>query len=88
MNQLLFSLPEEECQRLLSLEMFDEYEELHLKCGHYMLLCALRGSCSDISSSLSLPPSPLTPIDLGMIKEVELECCHGIRNQWKLNRSC
>ena len=86
MNQFFLSLPKDECQRLLSLEMFDEFEEFHLKCGHYMLLCAFNGSCTSLSSSLSLPPSPAPTPSLQLDKEVELVFCHVTRNQWKLNR--
>ena len=88
MNQFLSILPKEEIQRLLSLEMFDEFEELHLKCAHYMLLCAFNGTCCPLSSSLSLPPSP-TPVsclEAGM--KLELEACRSTSDQWKVNRYC
>ncbi|NXP45958.1 TYW4 protein, partial [Heliornis fulica] len=35
--------PEEEQQRMQSLEPFDEYEEWHLKCSHYFVLTASKG---------------------------------------------
>ena len=41
MNQFYQELiPAEERGRVEHLEPFDEYEEWHLKCNHYMMLCA------------------------------------------------
>lgn len=46
MNHFFFNaLDSAEHQRLLRLEPFDEFEEWHLKCGHYILLTAAKGSC-------------------------------------------
>lgn len=88
MNQFLSALPKVEMQRLLSLEMFDEFEELQLKCGHYMLLCALNGSCSSLSSSLSLPPSLLPDCNKENVIHADINSgvCIPACNQWKLNR--
>ena len=86
MNQFLSIFPIEEIQRLLSLEMFDEFEELHLKCAHYMLLCAFNGTCCTLSSSLSLPLSPPLVSYLEPEMKLELGACRPISNQWKLNR--
>jgi len=38
-------VPQDERSRVESLEPFDEYEEWHLKCAHYILLTAFSGSC-------------------------------------------
>ena len=32
-----------EQDRIENIEPFDEYEEFHLKCSHYMMLCAYKG---------------------------------------------
>ncbi|XP_013402426.1 tRNA wybutosine-synthesizing protein 4 isoform X2 [Lingula anatina] len=42
----------EERRRVDTLEPFDEYEEWHLKCCHYLVLCAYRGSCSALSQDM------------------------------------
>ncbi len=42
-----------ELKRVESLEPFDEYEEFLLKCSHYFMLIATKGSCVDISKSLN-----------------------------------
>ena len=52
MNDFFNFLPSEEHQRISNLEPFDEYEEWHLKCSHYVILCALNGSCQSLSSQL------------------------------------
>uniref|UniRef100_A0A8C5T593 tRNA wybutosine-synthesizing protein 4 n=1 Tax=Malurus cyaneus samueli TaxID=2593467 RepID=A0A8C5T593_9PASS len=36
-------IPEDEQQRVQTLEPFDEYEEWHLKCSHYFVLAASKG---------------------------------------------
>ncbi|KAI5936758.1 tRNA wybutosine-synthesizing protein 4 [Manis javanica] len=48
-------LPEEECRRVENLEPFDEFEEWHLKCSHYFILAASRGSA--FSQTLVFPRS-------------------------------
>ena len=40
MRDFYKSLPAAELRRVSSLEMFDEYEEWHLKCYHYMVVIA------------------------------------------------
>ena len=42
-------IPQDERSRVESLEPFDEYEEWHLKCAHYMLLTAFSGSCQPLA---------------------------------------
>ncbi|XP_069790588.1 tRNA wybutosine-synthesizing protein 4 isoform X2 [Narcine bancroftii] len=48
-------IPEQEKQRIEMLEPFDEYEEWHLKCSHYIILCASKG---DFIKYLPFTPSP------------------------------
>lgn len=48
--------------RIDSTEMFDEYEEWHLKCAHYVLVTALNGTCTslrDIFWRCSATSSPI-----------------------------
>ena len=37
-------VPRDECCRVEALEPFDEYEEWHLKCSHYMVVVATNNS--------------------------------------------
>ena len=43
-------VPEDERSRVELLEPFDEFEEWHLKCAHYILLTAFNGSCVHLAS--------------------------------------
>ncbi|XP_072030501.1 tRNA wybutosine-synthesizing protein 4-like [Amphiura filiformis] len=53
MNQYyLNALSPEERARIESLELFDEYEEWHLKCAHYIVAYASAGRCRDSLSKL------------------------------------
>ncbi|XP_076350870.1 tRNA wybutosine-synthesizing protein 4-like isoform X2 [Tachypleus tridentatus] len=52
MNQLFSMLPLEEQKRIQSLELFDEFEEWHLKCSHYILACASQGLLASFSKAL------------------------------------
>ncbi|XP_052802199.1 tRNA wybutosine-synthesizing protein 4-like isoform X2 [Mya arenaria] len=46
LNQFYLTvLTGEERERMEQLEPFDEYEELHLKCSHYFVLCGNNGDC-------------------------------------------
>ncbi|PIK39564.1 putative tRNA wybutosine-synthesizing protein 4 [Apostichopus japonicus] len=45
MNEFYLCLHEEERDRIKKLEPFDEFEEWHLKCNHYILVTACKGSC-------------------------------------------
>ncbi|XP_007898284.2 tRNA wybutosine-synthesizing protein 4 [Callorhinchus milii] len=57
MNEFYVGLiPEEEKQRIEKLEPFDEYEEWHLKCSHYLIVSASKG---DLKQCLLLPPPPI-----------------------------
>ncbi|XP_063035807.1 tRNA wybutosine-synthesizing protein 4 isoform X1 [Melospiza melodia melodia] len=51
-------IPEDEQQRVQTLEPFDEYEEWHLKCSHYFVLAASKGmepSWTPLSPSGTVP---------------------------------
>ena len=41
-----------ERQRVESLEPFDEFEEWHLKCSHYIMLTAFKGACLTLKDTL------------------------------------
>uniref|UniRef100_T1JAC5 tRNA wybutosine-synthesizing protein 4 n=1 Tax=Strigamia maritima TaxID=126957 RepID=T1JAC5_STRMM len=49
---------DDEKRRVESIEPFDEYEEWHLKCNHYILVCAMKGlsdfNIPHISSNLNI----------------------------------
>eukprot|EP00057_Strongylocentrotus_purpuratus_P033739 XP_792604.3 PREDICTED: tRNA wybutosine-synthesizing protein 4 [Strongylocentrotus purpuratus] len=51
---------EEERRRVEGIELFDEFEELHLICVHYILVAAFNGRCAECKSSL-FPDVPLAP---------------------------
>ncbi|XP_020616416.1 tRNA wybutosine-synthesizing protein 4-like [Orbicella faveolata] len=53
------TLPEKEKARLQDLEPFDEFEEWHLMCSHYIVLSAFKGSCQDIKEELFFQHSAL-----------------------------
>ncbi|ESP01195.1 hypothetical protein LOTGIDRAFT_139773, partial [Lottia gigantea] len=65
MNQFYYKLlTEEERQKVEKLEPFDEHEEWHVKCSHYMILIAY--STSDIHSIMVPDPGSLgKPMCLG-----------------------
>ena len=46
-------LPQEEHVRVEHLEPFDEYEEFSLKCSHYFICVATKGSCCDMSNNMN-----------------------------------
>ncbi|XP_075437173.1 tRNA wybutosine-synthesizing protein 4-like, partial [Ascaphus truei] len=57
MNEFSLSLvPMRETLRIETLEPFDEFEELHLKCSHYFILVASRGSLA--KTPILCPGSP------------------------------
>lgn len=51
-------VPLSEKDRIGSVEMFDEYEEWHLKCAHYVLVTAFKGSSSLLRNSIWCEPDP------------------------------
>ena len=81
MNKFYYSIPEGEHQRLLSLEPFDEYEEWHLKCSHYHLICA---SSSNNLHLLHLPIIKYREETEDMMNEVMIELDDN--DNWQLNR--
>ena len=52
MGSFYHSLPSCERSRINSLDPFDEFEEWHLKCSHYSLVCALNGDCRRLCDQL------------------------------------
>ncbi|CAH3145646.1 unnamed protein product, partial [Porites lobata] len=46
------TLPAEEKARVEEVEPFDEFEEWHLVCSHYIILVAFKGSCQSIKDEL------------------------------------
>ncbi|XP_032239811.2 tRNA wybutosine-synthesizing protein 4 isoform X2 [Nematostella vectensis] len=52
MNSFFNNLPVEEKQRVEAIEPFDEFEEWHLKCSHYILICGLKGSCEAMAKQM------------------------------------
>jgi hypothetical protein len=57
MNAFYLSLSPAERSRVESLELFDEFEEWHLKCSHYAIVCATTGLLSSLFVD-SLPFGP------------------------------
>lgn len=49
----------EERDRVENLEMFDEYEEWHLKCAHYMILLGYHSNCGELLKT-ALPSKDYT----------------------------
>ncbi|XP_033111075.1 tRNA wybutosine-synthesizing protein 4-like [Anneissia japonica] len=53
MNELYCNiLPQDETRRAADLELFDEYEEFHCKCSHYMICCAFNGTCQELKPQI------------------------------------
>ncbi|KAM4609435.1 tRNA wybutosine-synthesizing protein 4 [Polymixia lowei] len=71
-------IPEEERRRVESLEPFDEYEEWHQKCSHYIILTASQGSLTPqalLAHPTVLPISPSwSPMALS-VKTMPGEVC-------------
>ena len=96
MNVFYASLPSNERGKPLLLEPFDEYEEWHLKCGHYQILCALKGTSVSMRDRLSPPListrdclSPLISFYdkiqvIGSDNKWTIKC----DDLWQLQRSC
>ena len=57
MNEFYASLSPAERSRVESLELFDEFEEWHLKCSHYIIICATSGQSSSFIDCLPFYPS-------------------------------
>lgn len=57
MNDFYMSLPTYEKLRVEKLELFDEFEEWHLKCNHYIILCGVVGQCFEFLNCLPFPHS-------------------------------
>lgn len=50
----------EERRRVEKIELFDEFEEWHLKCVHYVVVAAFNGTCASAKQEL-FPDIPVTP---------------------------
>ena len=64
MNSFFWQLACHDWEAVRYLEPFDEYEEWHLKCGHYLLTCAMTGDCTALQPALHLSvrqPTMMTP---------------------------
>ncbi|XP_067891858.1 tRNA wybutosine-synthesizing protein 4 isoform X2 [Heterodontus francisci] len=63
-------IPEQEKQRIEMLEPFDEYEEWHLKCSHYLILSASKG---DLKNCVLLaPPSDFHINKLDILEPLQI----------------
>ena len=72
MNHLYFTvLPEEETTRIKQIEPFDEFEEWHLSCTHYILLTATKGSCSQLLHKLWTFYSEVSTSDVGKTESLQ-----------------
>lgn len=82
MNTFYRSLPASVRGRTLSLEPFDEFEEWHLACLHYQLLCAFNGECA---MDMMCPP-----LSESKVKEdeerISLKSTWLDKEQWELQR--
>ena len=72
MNTFFNFLPEEEQKRVNKLEPFDEYEEWHLKCSHYSILCAFKGQSKQLAAHM-LPCSKMSDVPLHALCELRIE---------------
>jgi len=53
MNEFFYSfISKDERERISNIEAFDEFEEWHLKCAHYVLVGAFSGSCSSLEGTM------------------------------------
>ena len=70
--------------RILSLEPFDEFEEWHLTCRHYQLLCALKGDALPLKRVIS---PPLVVEDTVSVTSKETwKCQWNTARTWELQR--
>ena len=65
------------------MELFDEFEGLHAKCAHYIILAASKGTCS-----LELLTDSRKPIDKDSLPtDKELMKCKSWEVDWELKDS-
>ncbi|KAF2984959.1 hypothetical protein EK904_000383 [Melospiza melodia maxima] len=76
-------IPEDEQQRVQTLEPFDEYEEWHLKCSHYFVLAASKGM---EPSWTPLSPIPRRAGPVGVAGSVPAAVCAGLSGAPGLRR--
>ena len=86
MNVFYASLPSNERGKPLLLEPFDEYEGWHLKCGHYQILCALKGTSVSMRDCLS--PPLISFSENQVIGSDNKKWTIKFDDLWQLQRSC
>lgn len=64
--------------RIDATEMFDEYEEWHLKCAHYVLVTALNGTCTSLRDIFWRGSSTSSPILTDSLHHHSGTSCHTI----------
>lgn len=64
--------------RIDSTEMFDEYEEWHLKCAHYVLITALNGTCTSLRDIFWRGSATSSPILTDSLHRHSGTSCHTI----------
>ena len=85
MNSFYNHLPSDTRSKPLSLEPFDEYEEWHLKCAHYQLLCAFTGDCTALYSVFS-PPMAMHDVMMGKSDRERWTCISDGSSTWEFQR--
>ena len=85
-NSFYYNLPASVRGKPLSLEPFDEFEEWHLKCGHYQLLCAFKGSAVVLKSVLSSPLKVVRSLLGGVMERNKWKCNWNGHKVWELQR--
>ncbi|XP_068864492.1 tRNA wybutosine-synthesizing protein 4 [Aphelocoma coerulescens] len=79
-------IPEDEQQRVQTLEPFDEYEEWHLKCSHYFVLAASKGMEPSWTPLLPSVTVPLHAGPVGMAGSVPAAVCARLSGSPGLRR--
>ncbi|XP_035689312.1 tRNA wybutosine-synthesizing protein 4-like [Branchiostoma floridae] len=75
-------IPQEEKLRVDNIEVFDEFEEWHLKCSHYAVVCALKGSTVPSLSGTILPDiNPRTLEAITSQDSQQQDLCLSWRNE-------
>lgn len=76
MNQFYHHLvTQQERRRICDLEPFDEYEEWHLKCAHYLVLCAYNNdNCTELLGVKNSGASG-DNVDGELLKMAQESCC-------------
>ncbi|CAH1801413.1 unnamed protein product [Owenia fusiformis] len=93
MNEFYYNILDmDETERMKNLEIFDEFEEFHLKCYHYVVVCAYKGTCCqrevikfDRTSEI-LKSNPQDSVSLIMLSD--LEKSNTISDMQRFGHSC